>query len=241
MDHFSRPQPSSQPTSRQLESPRFRRRTLATAAASIAAGTAVGTEGHAAIVYSGEVNQLVSMVQSVDSMSWLGTSTTSKTNPRNPASGTANPGVAGFNSDGGALNSQFCYNYGATTLTPPRLTAGVQLSSADTWNTNSRFAILYQGSPTGTTPAWLAGDRGYFGWRVNVNSDYQYGWSDISIAADGLSATVHSWAFQDTLNAPITTGAVVPEPALASLAVMATGLALVAQRMRRTWLRRADA
>jgi hypothetical protein len=236
MDHFSRPQPSSQPTSRQLESPRFRRRTLATAAASIAAGAAVGTEGHAAIVYSGEVNQLVSMVQSADLMSWLGTSTTITSK----FGGQLNPGVAGFS--GGTLLSQNCEYYGATTETP-RLTAGVQLSSADTWSSwsTSPPSTLYYGSPTGPTPAWLAGDRGYFGWRVPVNSDYQYGWSDISIAADGLSATVHSWAFQDTLNAPITTGAVVPEPALAGLAVMATGLALVAQRMRRTWLRRADA
>ena len=235
MDHFSRPQPSSQPTSRQLESPRFRRRTLATAAASIAAGAAVGTEGHAAIVYSGEVNQLVTMDGTSSSvMFWLGTSTTiaAKFGPQNP-------GVAGFS--GGTLISQNCDYYGATTETP-RLTAGVQLSSADTWSVWSTSAsTLYSGSPTGPTPAWLAGDRGYFGWRVPVNSDYQYGWSDISIAADGLTATVHSWAFQDTLNAPITTGAVVPEPALAGLAVMATGLALVAQRMRRTWLRRADA
>ena len=235
MDHFSRPQPSSQPTSRQLESPRFRRRTLATAAASIAAGAAVGTEGHAAIVYSGEVNQLVTMDGTSSSvMFWLGTSTTITAK-----FGTQNPGVAGFS--GGTLISQNCDYYGATTETP-RLTAGVQLSSADTWSVWSTSAsTLYSGSPTGPTPAWLAGDRGYFGWRVPVNSDYQYGWSDISIAADGLSATVHSWAFQDTLNAPITTGAVVPEPALAGLAVMATGLALVAQRMRRTWLRRADA
>jgi len=235
MDHFSRPQPSSQPTSRQLESPRFRRRTLATAAASIAAGAAVGTEGHAAIVYSGEVNQLVTMDGTSSSvMFWFGTSTTitGKFGPQNP-------GVAGFS--GSTLLSQNCDYYGATTETP-RLTAGVQLSSADTWTVWSTSpSTLYWGSPTGPTPAWLAGDRGYFGWRVPVNSDYQYGWSDISIAADGLSATVHSWAFQDTLNAPITTGVVVPEPALAGLAVMATGLALVAQRMRRTWLRRADA
>lgn len=235
MDHFSRPQPSSQPTSRQLESPRFRRRTLATAAASIAAGAAVGTEGHAAIVYSGEVNQLVTMDGTSSSvMFWLGTSTTITAK-----FGTQNPGVGGLGGD--SLISQSCDYYGATTETP-RLTAGVQLSSADTWSVWSTSAsTLYSGSPTGPTPAWLAGDRGYFGWRVPVNSDYQYGWSDISIAADGLSATVHSWAFQDTLNAPITTGAVVPEPALAGLAVMATGLALVAQRMRRTWLRRADA
>ena len=235
MDHFSRPQPSSQPTSRQLESPRFRRRTLATAAASIAAGAAVGTEGHAAIVYSGEVNQLVTMDGTSSSvMFWLGTSTTITAK-----FGTQNPGVGGLGGD--SLISQSCDYYGATTETP-RLTAGVQLSSADTWSVWSTSAsTLYSGSPTGPTPAWLAGDRGYFGWRVPVNSDYQYGWSDISIAADGLTATVHSWAFQDTLNAPITTGAVVPEPALAGLAVMATGLALVAQRMRRTWLRRADA
>ena len=235
MDHFSRPQPSSQPTSRQLESPRFRRRTLATAAASIAAGAAVGTEGHAAIVYSGEVNQLVTLDGTSSSvMFWLGTSTTITAK-----FGTQNPGVGGLGGD--SLISQSCDYYGATTETP-RLTAGVQLSSADTWSVWSTSAsTLYSGSPTGPTPAWLAGDRGYFGWRVPVNSDYQYGWSDISIAADGLTATVHSWAFQDTLNAPITTGAVVPEPALAGLAVMATGLALVAQRMRRTWLRRADA
>ncbi len=236
MDHFSRPQPSSQPTSRQLESPRFRRRTLATAAASITAGAAVGTEGHAAIVYSGEVNQLVTMDGTSSSvMFWFGTSTTIA-----GKSGPQNPGVAGFSGD--TLLNINCNYYGATTETP-RLTAGVQLSSADTW-TGSTTSTLYWGSPTGTpppTPAWLAGDRGYFGWRVPVNSDYQYGWSDISIAADGLSATVHSWAFQDTLNAPITTGVVVPEPALAGLAVMATGLALVAQRMRRKWLRRADA
>lgn len=71
-----------------------------------------------------------------------------------------------------------------------------------------------------------------------INSEsYYYAWADISLAADATSATIHSWAYESTLHAPVTAGATtaVPEPALAGTlaALFAFGIVLARRLCRR--------
>ncbi len=73
-----------------------------------------------------------------------------------------------------------------------------------------------------------AGQRGFLALSWDLDGKAVFGWADISLSADGLSLTLHGWAFEDSGEAIIagqTEGGGTPVPGLGGLAALACGAA----------------
>ncbi|MCH2141340.1 MAG: hypothetical protein MK100_09980 [Phycisphaerales bacterium] len=72
------------------------------------------------------------------------------------------------------------------------------------------------------------GDRAFFGFELETNSgDTVYGWADFSVSSDGLTLTLHGWAY-DTTGGSILAGqteASTPVPGIGGLGALALGAA----------------
>ena len=71
------------------------------------------------------------------------------------------------------------------------------------------------------------GDRGFLALGFDLGGETVLGWADISLSTDGLSLTVHGWAFEDSGAGILAgeTGASNPVPGLGGLAALACGAA----------------
>ncbi|MEE2972275.1 MAG: hypothetical protein VX672_04045 [Planctomycetota bacterium] len=73
-----------------------------------------------------------------------------------------------------------------------------------------------------------AGQRGFLALGFELDGEAVFGWADISLSADGLSLTLHGWAFEDSGEAILagqTEGGGTPVPGLGGLAALACGAA----------------
>ncbi|MEC8321038.1 MAG: hypothetical protein VX012_06490 [Planctomycetota bacterium] len=86
-----------------------------------------------------------------------------------------------------------------------------------------------------TTGAMSPGQRGFLALGFELDGDRVFGWADISLSTDGLSLTVHGWAFEDSGEAIIAgqTGASNAVPGLGGLAALACGAAGLRRRRDR--------
>jgi hypothetical protein len=113
-----------------------------------------------------------------------------------------------------------------------RLGAGVNIDSSASWTSGLSFL-----SKPGYPGTFNAGDRGYVGLRLGNLSvlGWNYGWADISHNVGG-SITLHSFAMETTVDAPILAGAgvtAVPEPAETAFAAAVAAGSVAAFRARR--------
>ena len=95
-------------------------------------------------------------------------------------------------------------------------TLGSSLFSSGRDSTSSSFGIL------------AAGQRGFLALGFQLDGEAVFGWADISLSADGLSLTLHGWAFEDSGEAILagqTEGGGTPVPGLGGLAALACGAA----------------
>jgi len=128
---------------------------------------------------------------------------------------------------GGPGNSEFAV----------RLGAGETIDSSARWTAGTSFL-----SKPGYAGTFNAGDRGYVGLRLGNLSvlGWNYGWADISHNVGG-SITLHSFAMETTVDAPILAGAgvtAVPEPAETAFAAAVAAGSVAAFRARRRMLSR---
>ena len=78
------------------------------------------------------------------------------------------------------------------------------------------------------TGAMTPGERGFLAIGFQLDGETVFGWADISLSTDGLSLTVHGWAFEDSGEAILagqTEGGGTPVPGLGGLAALACGAA----------------
>ena len=78
-----------------------------------------------------------------------------------------------------------------------------------------------------TNGAMSPGQRGFLALGFDLGGETVLGWADISLSTDGLSLTVHGWAFEDSGAGIVAgeTGASNPVPGLGGLAALACGAA----------------
>ncbi len=102
-------------------------------------------------------------------------------------------------------------------------------------NTNNTAAVIGAGAPN-RMQGFHAGDN-LFGFRFMQDSNELYGWGILNLSlgggGNGASATITEWAYESTPNAEIH---VIPEPSVASLALIGLGAGGV-----RTWRARKNA
>ncbi|MEE2972276.1 MAG: hypothetical protein VX672_04050, partial [Planctomycetota bacterium] len=113
------------------------------------------------------------------------------------------------------------------------------LSIFDRWSTGyytydrtstigSVSSDTFSSSTGSTTGAMSPGQRGFLALGFELDGDRVFGWADISLSTDGLSLTVHGWAFEDSGEAILagqTEGGGTPVPGLGGLAALACGAA----------------
>lgn len=80
-----------------------------------------------------------------------------------------------------------------------------------------------------------AGQRGFLALSWDLDDEAVFGWADISLSTDGLSLTVHGWAFEDSGVGILAgeTGASNPLPGLGGLAALACGAAGMRRKRNR--------
>ena len=90
--------------------------------------------------------------------------------------------------------------------------------------TSTRQRFSSSGSSDGVISP---GDRGFLALGFDLGGETVYGWADISLSSDGLSLTVHSWAFEDSGEGILAgqTENATPVPGLGGLAALACGAA----------------
>jgi hypothetical protein len=99
----------------------------------------------------------------------------------------------------------------------------VRSSSYDGNLYSNRWSSSYTYIDGALTP----GDRGFLALGFDLGGETVLGWADISLSTDGLSLTVHGWAFEDSGAGIVAgeTGASNPVPGLGGLAALACGAA----------------
>ena len=110
--------------------------------------------------------------------------------------------------------SRYSYSYAGTFF------------SSDVWSTSN-------GSSNG---AMSPGQRGFLALGFELDGETVFGWADISLSTDGLSLTVHGWAFEDSGEAIVagqTEGGDNAVPGLGGLAALACGAAGMRRRRDR--------
>ncbi len=215
---------------------RFRKRSLATSAAALAAAqTFTATPGHAEIVWSGVIDQQIAA-----SSDKGGNDTFKFTElaPYSPPSliftydskkGSVSLFLPGPYYDQVGAQGAITESFYIAPLAPNTL--------IDDSLTYSSGPPLYNNKPVPPHyPSWVPGERHYLGFRYNVTpygADYYYVWVDLTLEESGTSAIIHSWAYESNLNQGIQAGAI-PEPTLPALlgAAVAAGAAL--RRRRRS-------
>ena len=110
----------------------------------------------------------------------------------------------------------------------------------------SRYSYTYYGSFS-SSDVWLTsnsssngamspGQRGFLALGFELDGETVFGWADISLSTDGLSLTVHGWAFEDSGEAIVagqTEGGDNAVPGLGGLAALACGAAGMRRRRDR--------
>ena len=99
-------------------------------------------------------------------------------------------------------------------------------SSSDAWSTSN----------SSSSGAMSPGQRGFLALGFDLDGETVFGWADISLSTDGLSLTVHGWAFEDSGEAIVagqTEGGDNAVPGLGGLAALACGAAGMRRRRDR--------
>ena len=93
----------------------------------------------------------------------------------------------------------------------------------------------FSSSSGSTNGAMSPGQRGFLALGFDLDGETVFGWADISLSTDGLSLTVHGWAFEDSGAGIVAgeTGASNAVPGLGGLAALACGAAGMRRRRDR--------
>ena len=97
------------------------------------------------------------------------------------------------------------------------------------------YSFNYSSGSGSTTGAMSPGQRGFLALGFDLDGETVFGWADISLSTDGLSLTVHGWAFEDSGSGIVAgeTGASNAVPGLGGLAALACGAAGMRRRRDR--------
>lgn len=117
-----------------------------------------------------------------------------------------------------------------------KLGSGSTVSVADSFGVQSLLATHQPGSTSNGN--WAGGGTGFVGFSFKVGANTHYGWARLNINAGTLDGTVVDFAYDNTANAPIRTGAI-PEPT--SIALLALGAVGVIEIRRRSRAKREQA
>jgi hypothetical protein len=210
---------------------RFRVRTLA--AVALGSSFAAIRTGQAAIIYSGTIDQVLSLqspgqVYSINfpstgsaEVSFIGPTVTQSKD------GVEYLGIDdwqnGFMPVGKQEKSSSAYEADA-------LPAGLAINSVDGFVSAATQADLFESTET-LQGAWSAGLDAYLGFEFTLPADGQthYGWVQVAISSDGTEATIENWAWDNTPNESINAGQV-PEPATGALLAVCLGGAFLRRR-----------
>ena len=75
---------------------------------------------------------------------------------------------------------------------------GIVISSSSSYWGQDQYGIL--------DAPWYGGGDKYFGFRFKRRGEWHYGWARVSMPADASSFTIKDYAYEEMVNAPITTG-----------------------------------
>ena len=98
------------------------------------------------------------------------------------------------------------------------------------------FSESFSSSSGSTNGAMSPGQRGFLALGFDLGGETVLGWADISLSTDGLSLTVHGWAFEDSgaaILAGQTGDSSTPVPGLGGLAALACGAAGLRRKRNR--------
>ena len=98
------------------------------------------------------------------------------------------------------------------------------------------FSSIHFSSESTSTGLISRGERGFLGMSFDLDGETVFGWADISLSDDGLSLTLHGWAFEDSgaaILAGQTGDSSTPVPGLGGLAALACGAAGMRRRRDR--------
>ena len=103
---------------------------------------------------------------------------------------------------------------------------------------DNRYWNMYDGSLY--SGPWAGGTHAYLGLRFDIGGASHHGWARVSVAQDGLSASLHEFAYENVAGAPILTGQtsggaspVIPEPSTFALMAMGATTALAFRRVQK--------
>ena len=90
-------------------------------------------------------------------------------------------------------------------------------------------------SDRSSTGIMTSGERGFLAISFDLDGETVYGWADISLSTDGLSMTVHGWAFEDSGEGILAgqTEDSTPVPGIGGLAALACGAAGLRRKRNR--------
>jgi hypothetical protein len=184
---------------------------------------AVPALARADIVYSGPVNDTVSVNNSLDLIrpgqsvpDFTITSLASGGSIWNVFfSSTQDNQIAGFISSGSLY----------LTANDPN----VLVDGSSNWQDISSAAYLFTHDSFGFAGGWLDGDPHFAALSIQLPDGTHYGWARVSTVPGTASFTLLDWAYQSAPNTGILTGAT-PEPSTAAL--LAGSLALLARHRR---------
>ena len=103
-------------------------------------------------------------------------------------------------------------------------------------NGGSAWIDTWSSSRSSSTGAISPGQRGFLALGFELDGETVLGWADISLSTDGLSLTVHGWAYEDSGEAIVagqTEGGDNAVPGLGGLAALACGAAGMRRRRDR--------
>lgn len=188
---------------------------------------AASSSSSAAIVYSGAVNILIPYTFSGLYLNVL----TGATSTSEPGDFYGSPAAAWINMDFAGVDVVNGDGLFPMILAPDQV---VNLPYNTPVDASGTFAAGPSASTThlgGAPGQFQPSVPGFIGFRMNPSGGgEQYGWLHVSLNDDLTGGTIHSYAYESTVGAPI--GAGVPEPGATATILLAAGGLLLRRRAR---------